>query len=91
MTKDHVREVIDFIELLKKQKLEGGEMLLKGEVSREMIFRYYMRISKVGFFSFEKGTWKILTSFSIFVKGIHGFNFVEENYKDFIKEMGVKK
>jgi len=81
-------EVISFIEYLKAKKLDDGSKALTGSLSRELLYKYYFLKTKKSCFQFEKNFYPLLKSFCIFVLKDGEFNFVEENFKEFKRELG---
>ena len=91
MTNDNAGEVIDFIEKLKKRSLADGTKILGNNMNMRIIYKEYFIQTGKSYFTFEKGAWKILESFAIFVKKGRELNFVESNFEEFKKDFGGKK
>jgi hypothetical protein len=91
MTNDNAGEVIDFIEKLKKRTLPDGTKVMGNNMNMRMLYKEYFIQTGKTFFTFEKGIWKILESFAIFVKKGRELNYVEENFKEFKERFGGKQ
>ena len=92
---DYTSLAIRFVELLEKEKLSDGKILLYEAPTINELFKMYAILARdYGLgnskSAFEKGILAVLTSFFIFKKEGVKYRFSPTQYKEFKEKFGTK-